>query len=31
LMARPGLEPETPRFSEGPENVFENLDLQDFF
>jgi hypothetical protein len=30
-MARPGIEPGTPRFSEGPKNPFEDPDLQDFF
>jgi hypothetical protein len=30
-MARPGIEPGTPRFSEGRENPWLSLHLQDFF
>jgi hypothetical protein len=30
-MARPGFEPGTPRFSEGPENPLASADLQDFY
>jgi hypothetical protein len=30
-MARPGFEPGTPRFSEGPENPLCSADLQDFY
>jgi hypothetical protein len=30
-MARPGIEPGTPRFSEGGENPWLTADLQDFF
>src|SRR5437588_2476351 len=30
-MARPRIEPGTPRFSEGPENPWLSSDLQDFF
>jgi hypothetical protein len=30
-MARPGIEPGTPRFSEDPENPWLITDLQDFF
>jgi hypothetical protein len=31
LMARPRLELGTPRFPEGPNNPFEEADLQDFY
>ena len=30
-MARPGLEPGTPRFSEGRQSPWDDHDLQDFF